>query len=351
MAGSTAMMQFGSTISILIVARISQGLSAAVLYSAGMAFLCDAVEKDKFGRAMGFITLSITAGTFLGPSLGGILYHIGRERAVFSLAYAVIGVDVVLRYLVIEKKKAQIQPLVIGENPKYGTIDSNSLEESTAAKHPTLLLLKSPRLLTAFFGWFGVGAILSAIDTVLPIFVRSTFAWSSAGAGVIFIALVTPNFGGPLYGRIVDSSRYAGRLMATTGFLLCFPSFVLLRLVAYDAVTAQVLLCVLLFTIGFGVAIIGPSLFVEVARSVTELEDRMPGVFGKHGAGAKAYGLYASSYAAGQLLGPLWAGGITSTLGWDIMTSIMGIFCGMTAILMGLCLGGSIFRKPAKLAH
>lgn len=344
------MMQFGSTITILIVARISQGLSAAVLYSAGMAFLCDAVEKDKFGRAMGFITLSITAGTFLGPSLGGILYHIGRERAVFALAYAVLSVDVVLRYLVIEKKKVQTQPLLIGENPKYGTMDSDSLEEP-AVKYPTLLLLRSPRLLTAFFGWFAVGAILSAIDTVLPIFVRSTFAWSSAGAGVIFIALVTPNFGGPLYGRMVDSSRYAGRMMATMGFTLCFPSFVLLRLVAYDAISAQVLLCVLLFSIGFGVAIIGPSLFVEVARSVTELEDRMPGVFGKHGAGAKAYGLYASSYAAGQLLGPLWAGGITSTLGWDIMTSILGMFCGMTAILMGLCLGGSIFRKPAKIVY
>ncbi|MCJ1355579.1 MAG: hypothetical protein MMC33_005571 [Icmadophila ericetorum] len=342
------MMQCGSTISALVVARICQGLSAAILYSAGMAFLCNAADKDKFGRAMGFITLAITAGTFLGPSLGGILYHVGRERAVFSLAYGVLAVDVVLRYLVVEKKKPHNQSLKTNEGPNYGTMDSNSHEE-TAAKGPTLLLLKSPRLLTAFFGWFVVGTILSAIDTVLPIFVRSTFAWSSAGAGVIFIALVTPNFGGPFYGRMVDSSKHAGRLMAIAGFTLCFPSFVLLRLVAYDGITAQILLCGLLFTIGFGVAIVGPSLFVEVARSVSELEAKLPGVFGKHGAGAKAYGLYASSYAAGQLLGPLWAGGITSTLGWDVMTCFMGLFCGITAIVMGLFLGGSIFHRSSKM--
>ncbi|MCJ1231201.1 hypothetical protein MMC12_007878 [Toensbergia leucococca] len=360
MGVATALLHLGSTIELLVVARAFQGLAAAIVLSAGLALLKDSVKEHELGEAMGYVSLAITAGTFLGPTLGGVLYQYSGKTVVFSLAYAVLAVDVVLRSMVVEKSPANSSESSAGDSD-YGTMDRRPLSPNVGsesavdadflqpqAKYPSFVLLKAPRLLTAFMGWFVVGTVLSAFDTVLPIFVQSTFTWSSAGAGVIFLPLFIPNIAGPLYGRLVDSSRQAGRMMATAGFTLCLPFFVLLRLVSDDSVAAQVLLCGLLFMIGLGLALSGTPLFVEVGRAVSAIEQQRPGIFGSKGASALAYGLLNCAFAGGQLLGPLWAGLVTSTLGWATMTWMLGVACGLTGISMALFLGGWIVNVARK---
>lgn len=348
MACATAMLHFGTTLWILILARAFQGLSAAMLYSAGLALLYDSVGNDNMGHAMGYVTMAITAGTVLGPSLGGILYEYGREPAVFGLAYAVIAIDVILRSLVIEKDTAKKYGLM-ANTPGYGTIDANPSESTPApephttqskTRFPSLLLLRTPRLLTALFGWLVVGTLLSAFDAVLPIFVSSTFAWFTAGGGIIFLPLFIPNLAGPLYGCLVDSSKHAARLVAASGFTFSFPFFVLLRFAAHNSLTIQVLFCGLLFLIGLGLALCGPPLFVEVARAVSAFEHEQPGAFGGKGVAARAYGLFNCAFAAGQVLGPMWAGAVKTAYGWATMSWMLGVASGVTGLLMGLFLGG-----------
>ncbi|MCJ1463000.1 hypothetical protein MMC07_001604 [Pseudocyphellaria aurata] len=355
MACATGMLHFGNTIGIFIAARVFQGVAAAILYSAGLALLYDSVGKENLGQAMGYITLSITAGAFLGPSLGGILYDVGQETAVFGLAYGVLLVDIILRFSVVEKDSAKdARPAATSGYGTMSTRPADSAEASepisrAVSKMSTFRLLQSPRLLTALFGWFVVGTLLSAFDGVLPIFVQNTFGWSSAGAGLIFLPLFIPNLGGPLYGRMVDSSRHGGRIVATTGFLLCIPFFVLLRLVAYQSARTQVLLGVLLFLIGLGLALCGPPLFVEVAKTVSSIEEESPGAFGDKGAMAQAYALYNCAFAVGQLVGPMWAWAVKSTLGWATLTWMFGLASGLTGIITGLFLGGwigSALRSP-----
>ncbi|KAI9720217.1 MAG: hypothetical protein M1812_003035, partial [Candelaria pacifica] len=352
MACSTIMLHLGATIWILILARFFQGLAAAVLYSAGLALLYDSVGKDRIGEAMGYITLAITAGTFMGPSLGGILYNFGKEAATFGLAYGIIGIDLVLRLLVVEKGSAKSNEGDANE-PGYGTMSAapaesnNGSDTSTEAEDrhskvtsPTLRLLKSPRLWTAFIGWFTVAVLLAAFDSVVPLFVQTTFNYSTAGAGLIFIPLFLPNFGSPFYGRIVDTSNQAGRLVAASGFTLCLPFFVLLRLINDSSTKSQILFCVFLFLIGLGLAVCGVPTMVEVGRAVTDIEEKNPGAFGSRGATARAYGLYNCAFAAGQLIGPLWAGGVKTTLGWATMTWTLGLVSAVAGIIMGLFLGG-----------
>lgn len=348
MACATGMLHVGNTIGIFMTARVCQGVAAAILYSAGLALLYDSVGKENLGQAMGYITLSITAGAFLGPSLGGILYDVGQETAVFGLAYGVLLVDVILRFSVIEKDSGK--DAMPAATPGYGTMGTrptDSVEASepitnAGSKMSTIRLLQSPRLLTALFGWFVVGTLLSAFDGVLPIFVQNTFGWSSAGAGFIFLPLFIPNLAGPLYGRMVDSSRHGGRVVATTGFLLCVPFFVLLRFVAQESAPTQVLLGGLLFMIGLGLALCGPPLFVEVAKTVSTMEDEFPGAFGNKGPMAQAYALYNCAFAIGQLVGPMWAWAAKSTLGWATLTWMFGLASGLTSIITGLFLGGWI---------
>jgi MFS family permease len=312
-----------------------------MVYSAGLALLCDTVGRESLGEAMGYVTLAITAATFVGPSLGGILFDAGGERAVFGFAYAVIAFDITLRLAVVEGNKAgplaHAVPVNGGPGSPYGSVSESAPLMRDASPHnhasahhpdtPFLDLLWNSRILAALIGWLAVGAFLSSFDAILPIFVHSRFGWSPMGAGLIFLPLFVPNLAGPLYGRLVDSSRHGSRLLGTLGFLISAPPLILLRLVQEDDVRyAPWLLCGLLFLIGIGLAIAGPALMVEVFSAVFDME----GVSSGEGEGARsnvaqAYGLYNSALAMGQLLGPLFAGSMLSFFGWKTLTAACGV--------------------------
>jgi EmrB/QacA subfamily drug resistance transporter len=61
------------TLAILIAARAAQGLGAAVMMALTLAFVGQAVPKERTGSAMGLLGTMSAIGTALGPSLGGVL--------------------------------------------------------------------------------------------------------------------------------------------------------------------------------------------------------------------------------------------------------------------------------------
>lgn len=354
MLGATLLFQFGPTIYVLLVARFFQGISAALLYSAGLALLCDNIGKGSLGYAMGYITLAITAATFVGPTLGGVLYEYGGEITVFAVAYAVIAVDVVARLTVVEKRQLHGR-LLEEQTTDYGTVDSptSNAERPEPAGYSTqphrwpvlFTLLSTSRLLLPLFGWVVLGIFLSAFDSILPIFVTSIYNWSYAGAGLVFIPLFIPNLAGPLFGRLVDSSPRAPRFIAAVGFLLSAVPFVLLRLVESGETKLQWLFVGLLLVIGLGMALSGPPLLVEIFSTVEAMEDRDPDLFGKNGATAQAYGLYNSALAAGQLLGALLGGFALQKLGWAFLMTAFGVVSGFTGVITLLYLSGPLWKS------
>lgn len=58
---------------LLVSARVLQGTGAAVMMALTLAFVGDAIPKEKTGRAMGLLGTMSAVGTALGPSLGGLL--------------------------------------------------------------------------------------------------------------------------------------------------------------------------------------------------------------------------------------------------------------------------------------
>jgi EmrB/QacA subfamily drug resistance transporter len=76
---------------LLIVARAAQGLGAAVMMALTVAFVGEAVPKDRTGAAMGLLGTMSAIGTALGPSLGGLLIATLHWRAIF-LASALVGI-------------------------------------------------------------------------------------------------------------------------------------------------------------------------------------------------------------------------------------------------------------------
>lgn len=107
LGGATVMLCVGRSVALLVAGRILQGISAATVWTVGTALVVDTVESDEVGQAMGFISLGLTGGTVMGPLLGGAVYYAVGYYGVFGMSFAIVAVDIVLRFVMIERKRAK----------------------------------------------------------------------------------------------------------------------------------------------------------------------------------------------------------------------------------------------------
>lgn len=191
-AGSTALLCVGTSISLFVAGRILQGMSAAIVWTAGLALLTDNVEKEELGKYLGFVSIAMSAGTFLGPLLGGIVYDNGGYYAVYAMAFALIGLDLLLRLVLIEGRVArmylattnsttghpihglQLQSINprgdndVSPNDTSGPqFESASNQVFWTKKYPPVIwLIGSRRLLVALLATMVYGAMLTSFDAV-----------------------------------------------------------------------------------------------------------------------------------------------------------------------------------------
>ncbi|EKG18517.1 Major facilitator superfamily [Macrophomina phaseolina MS6] len=333
LAGSTVMLNIGTSIGILIAGRLLQGASAAVVWVVGLALLVDTVGQTDVGQSMGYVSMAMSLAILIAPLLGGVVLDHGGYNAVFAMAYAIIGLDIILRLVLVEKKVARRwePPEEVADlgassggagygattserpaTPAYPTDGCDDEEKKssdiTAAPHqthtsdpekalpanntnngstpfttpapsltphpssryrlpPTLSLLTSRRLITSLWATLTISILTSALDAVLPLFVRTTFAWSSTGAGLIFLPLVLPSFLAPLFGALADRGHLSPRYPTALGFLAACPCWVLLRFVDHNSLGQKAVLCVLLSGMGVCMAAVMPCIMAEITNA------------------------------------------------------------------------------------
>lgn len=188
--------------------------------------------------------------------------------------------------------------------------------------------------------------MLSCFDSVVPLYVKDLFGWTSTGAGLIFLPIVVPSLFSPVVGWLTD--RYGARWPATLGFVLACPMFVCLRFVNRDSMSQKVLLCALLALIGLALTLSMPPLMAEITYLVSAKEKRHPGIFGAGGAYAQAYGLFNMAFAGGAVVGPIWAGFVNESAGWGTMGWSLGILSLVASVPTALYVGGDIWRKDKR---
>jgi len=307
--------------------------------------------------------------------------------SVWAMAFGLIGLDIVLRLVMVERKiavrwdvryrpkraamrKSEGFPKMEATSPldsksSQFTNDSDELEncaqhdpvspldlhvrdESTSDKQHSRLpsifkLLSSIRLLSALFAVLIQSALITSFDSVLPLFAKSTFGWNAVGAGLIFLPFVVPTFTGPLIGYLSD--KHGPRWYATAGFAGCCPFMILLRLVDHDSTSQKVLICALLAFIGLFLTLALTPLMAEITYTVMDMESEMPsGYFGDNGAYAQAYSLFNIAWAAGCMVGPLLAGMIVDSKGWSTATLVLGCISLNTAVPVVIWTGGNMWR-------
>lgn len=106
LGASTLLLCLGTTIALLVVGRLLQGFSAAIVWSVGLALLVDTVGRD-IGYSMGYVSIAMSVGLLISPVIGGSVYAAAGYYAVYYIAFAIVVCDVFLRLVLIEKKVAR----------------------------------------------------------------------------------------------------------------------------------------------------------------------------------------------------------------------------------------------------
>ncbi|KAJ9625182.1 hypothetical protein H2204_010569 [Knufia peltigerae] len=400
---ATLMLAFGNNILMLVIARLLQGTSAAVVWTVGLAMVLDTVGPENLGKVIGTIFSFISVGELMAPVLGGVLYRKTGYAGVFGLGCALLTVDFILRILVVEKKVAaeydesfsvpknlreydtrnagqdQDQSNEEGyvqghanrdedENADDGTSrprtehdlllpkprddDDNSSRYAVPAGQnrlirtlPILYCLTDARLLVALLMAFVQAALLASFDATIPTEAQSLFGFDSLQSGLLFIALDVPYLVlGPLAGWCVD--RYGTKPASVLGFGYLVPTLVLLRLpparLTANGTESNVvfLFCALLALNGVGLAVIGSPSIVEASDVVQRYDKGNPGLFGENGPYAQLYAFNSLVFSAGLTVGPILSGALRDSLGYGNMNVVVAAISAVTSILSFFFIGG-----------
>lgn len=300
LAIGTLMFGIGHNVWMLVASRFLQGVSAANVYTIGLALLVDTVGKDEVGQMMGYALSTAELGCLISPFIGGTVYAKAGWNTLFAIALTLICVDVFLRLMMIEKKvaaryKSTSKPhdehheplprdveagettstsrkpamydskasLTSEDYPNSGSIKNVTAvpphderqpllpkrsPSTTTRLSPFLIFLSSLQLLVGLFGAFVQMGTLTAFDTILPLFVKRTFGWNSLQAGVLSLCVGVPALAGPFAGKLAD--RYGARWVATGGFIAAVPPMLLLGFVNHYTEGQVILLLALLVLTG-----------------------------------------------------------------------------------------------------
>ncbi|KAL8645484.1 MAG: hypothetical protein Q9226_007280 [Calogaya cf. arnoldii] len=364
---ATLMLFLGQSIPVLILARVLQGVSGAVVWTIGLALLLDTVGPENLGKTIGSIFGFISIGELAAPVLGGVIYKKAGYPGVFGIGFAILAIDFIMRILLIEKKTAakwqekdngteddseqqdggtatgedgddnEEEPLLRKkEEDSYKVPDGQS---KVVRGYPILYVLKDPRLLTALLLAFNQATLLATFDATIPTEAEELFRFDSLKSGLLFIALVLPYLiTGPIAGWLVD--RYGPKPAAVVGFGYLVPVLILLRLAHPGGTSAIVTYCALLSLCGLGMGIIGSPSIVEASYVVSQYDKANPQFFGEQGPYAQLYGINSMVFSFGLTVGPLISGLLRDRIGYGNMNAVVAMLCLVTALLSVVYIGG-----------
>lgn len=366
---ATIMLAFGQSIAVLVVARVLQGISAAVVWTVGLAMVLDTVGPENLGKVIGSIFSFISVGELAAPVLGGVLYKKTGYAGVFGVGAGILGLDFVMRLLVVEKKtaarygadNASANPREHGSRTEDGEEDTADEETALLGKKeedsfkipegqnravralPVLYCLSNPRVAVALLLSFVQAATLAMFDATIPTEAESLLGFSSLEAGLLFIALDLPYLLlGPVAGWAVD--KYGTKPAAVLGFGYLVPVLVLLRLPTAGVVDGTkgtvILWCAMLALNGIGLAVIGSPSIVEASDVVQRYDKANQGFFGENGPYAQLYAFQSLTFSAGLALGPVLSGTLRDSIGYGNMNAVFAAIAGVTAILSWMFIGG-----------
>lgn len=188
-AGSQVATALTTTVAPLFLWQIIGGLAAGAQQAAIFSAVTESVSRSRLGRAMGWVTLSMQVGFFLGPSLAGIA----------------------LRWIDVRTDIAVTTALLILTIP--GAIAaSNSRQRSErsglALREPLRALIRQRAFLPVTIGLISVTLTWGTIGAFLPVFGKEVLGLPSSQVGYLLALQAVFNGASRIpAGRLVDRMR------------------------------------------------------------------------------------------------------------------------------------------------
>lgn len=164
LAGATLLLCLGTTVALLVIGRLLQGLSAAVVWSVGLALMVDTMGRQ-VGKSMGYVSIAMSVGLLISPVIGGAVYAAAGYYAVYYIAFAIICCDIALRLVLIEKKVAQQWLDAVadgdrrtratspgGDSSARASADPSARCSTEITRRPQLELIRSRTVLACLLG-------------------------------------------------------------------------------------------------------------------------------------------------------------------------------------------------------
>lgn len=299
LGAATLLFAFAESYPTLLAARVLQGLAAAATWTAGLALVADMYPAGSRGTAMGTTLAGMTAGTLIGPPVGGLLYEWGGYQLPFFVAGAVAFVQGLALLLLITDPPRQ-----------------------TDAEPAFAGLLRDPSIQVGAGATIVAAGAWGLLEPILPLQLEREFDFSPGAVGLLFgVATLVYGVCSPLVGRVAD--QRGRRPVMAVGVVLMAVS---LPLVGVPDALAVLVVAVMLVSVAYAL-LLTPTL-PELADAV----DRRGG-----GAYASAYAIFNAAYAAGMMAGPILGGALSSALGFSTALLVTGglILCFLPVLLVG----------------
>lgn len=298
---------------MLVLGRCLQGCSVSIVFTVGLALLVDTVEREEIGQWIGFVLSGMNMGVMISPFLGGLVYEKAGYYAVCAMGLSVIGIDLLLRLVLIERKHARKYLDQAHPEPTtaegFGTFGDDSSTANRQHTHPQghaksqgeessrrssvaehdphsgartredePLLSSSQAVAPSSKDTKQKQSGLASRFPVLAVLLGSPKVWTALYGALLHLAIITSfdailprfvqfTFGwGSLNAGLIFlaislpsllgslfgtlSDRWGPRVVTLMGFAVAVPPLGLLALVRHDGTGQIVLLCFLLALIG-----------------------------------------------------------------------------------------------------
>lgn len=285
----------------LILFRLLQGISSAMIFATNTALLSDSFPPHMRGQVLGTSVAAVYTGLSLGPVLGGMLNHNFGWRSIFVFTIICIAITVVVafKYIPMKSPSGTVFNLETMDLPGcllYMTMTGAliyGLSSISNGPVPLFILCAGVVLFVLFvlrerraaspilrislftknrlFALSNLAAMLNysasyGVTYLLSIYFQQIQGYSSQTAGLILIttplvqALISPTAG-----RLSD--RVSPRILASTGMALTAAALAILIFISTDTSVGAIVATLLL--LGFGFALFSSPNTNSVMSSVS----------------------------------------------------------------------------------
>ncbi|KAI9260631.1 major facilitator superfamily domain-containing protein [Phascolomyces articulosus] len=344
LVASTLSFAAAETYSLLVVARVAQGVAGGASWTIGLGLLADVFPTKRLGVVMGTVLTAHTVGFAIGPAAGGFLFEYGGYSAPFlcCTAFAILNFFAVLwvaepphnkQYTTNTKAKytqdghgdeeASTAASSIRSNIMEDEIEDEGAIIPSSSPHPTedtpliknktreqkqpitiLSLCKNWRIMSCVLCTVVSSSVFSGIEPAFPIHLEKAYDASASTVGFIFVFMVIPAFLAPLVGHLSD--RIGRYIISATGMLMMAVAAPLVA-IHYSSV----------YWIIPSLMVFGLSSTVTLTPILPEMGEVVYDLGGN--AYAQVYALYNMAYSAGMFFGPNVAGLIMDYSGFGTL--------------------------------